>query len=109
MMMKHQFECLTLVIILCLSFTSPAFANTQEPNVSKPTMVEKQIEPKTDGYYVWEITSKNSQGETYGSWKNLPVNVKNYCLLIRLSYHKRKGRSRKIIHPIPEFCSPFPD
>ncbi len=69
--MKHQFECLTLVIILCLSFTSPAFVNTQEPNVSKPTMVEKQIEPKTDGYYVWEITSKNFQGETYGSWKEV--------------------------------------
>lgn len=67
--MKRKFECLTLAIIMCLSFSSMAFANTQAPTVSKSTKVENQIEPRTDGYYIWEITSKSSPKETYGSWK----------------------------------------
>lgn len=67
--MKRRFGCLTLVIILCLSFTSMAFANSQEYTTGKQVTVENQIEPRADGYYTWELTSKSSPTTTYGSWK----------------------------------------
>lgn len=64
--MKRKFTCLIFTVILCLSFTSMAFANTQEPNTDKSVTAENQIEPQTDGYYVWELTKKSSPIESYG-------------------------------------------
>ena len=66
--MKRKFMCLIFTVILCLSFTSMAFANTQEPTTDGSVTVENQIEPKTDGYYVWELTKKSSPTVSYGPW-----------------------------------------
>lgn len=27
------------------------------------------IQPRTDGYYFWDVESKSKQGTTYGSWR----------------------------------------
>lgn len=46
--------------------------NEDEYDIEETTLDSNAIQPMSDGYYIWKVTSKTVVSHPYGSWRNGP-------------------------------------